>query len=245
MDLSVKEDVMDERFSRTEALIGSEALEKLKNSRVAIFGVGGVGGYSLEALVRSGVGEIDLIDSDTVAITNINRQVIASEKTIGKYKVEVAAERAKTINPDAKINTRIAFFSTENENDFDFSKYDYVIDAIDTVSSKIALIMKAERENVKIISSMGTGNKLNPLAFEITDIYKTSVCPLARVMRTELKKRGVKNISFLCIIAAPEGLENEVDIPLYPIGKIISGEDIRWTMNNEPVSKDFAGYRHF
>jgi tRNA A37 threonylcarbamoyladenosine dehydratase len=209
-----KEDKMDERFSRTEALIGSEALQKLKNSRVAIFGVGGVGSYALEALVRSGVGEIDLIDSDTVALTNINRQIIANEETVGKYKVEVAEKRAKTINPDVKINTRIAFFATENENEFDFSGVDYVIDAIDTVSSKIALIMKAERENVKIISSMGTGNKLNPLAFEISDIYKTSVCPLARVMRAELKKRGVKKLKVLYSKEEPKkALANDSDSP--------------------------------
>ena len=195
--LNAKEGKMDERFSRTEALIGSEAVKKLKNSRVAIFGIGGVGGYALEGLVRSGVGEIDLIDSDTVAKTNINRQIIATEETVGKYKVDVGKERAKSINPDVKINTRIAFFSEENENEFDFGHYDYVIDAIDTVSSKIALVLKAEREGAKIISSMGTGNKLNPLAFEITDIYKTSVCPLARVMRSELKKRGIKKLKVL------------------------------------------------
>ena len=205
---------MNERFSRTEALIGSEALKKLNNSRVAIFGVGGVGGYALEALVRSGVGEIDLIDSDTVAPTNINRQIIATEETIGKYKVEVAKERARSINPNVKINTRIAFFSTENENEFDFSVYDYIIDAIDTVSSKIALILKAAREGVKIISSMGTGNKLDPLAFEITDIYKTSVCPLARVMRAELKKRGIKKLKVLYSKEEPiKALASDDDAP--------------------------------
>jgi len=205
---------MDERFSRTESLIGKEALKKLEGSRVAIFGVGGVGGFALEALVRSGVGEIDLIDSDTVAKTNINRQIIATEESIGKYKVDVALERAKSINPSAKINTRAAFFSEENENDFDFSAYDYVIDAIDTVSSKIALILKAEREGVKIISSMGTGNKLNPLAFEITDIYKTSVCPLARVMRVELKRRGVKKLKVLYSREEPRKvLANDSDTP--------------------------------
>ncbi len=205
---------MDERFSRTEALIGSEALKKLKNSRVVIFGIGGVGGYVLEGLVRSGVGEILIVDSDTVALTNLNRQIIATEETVGKYKVDVAAERAKSINPDIKINTRIAFFSAENENEFDFSSYDYVIDAIDTVSSKIALIMKAEREGAKIISSMGTGNKLNPLAFEITDICKTSVCPLARVMRAELKKRGVKKLKVLFSKEEPiKALANDADAP--------------------------------
>lgn len=205
---------MDERFSRTEALIGSEAISKLKRAKVAIFGVGGVGGYALEALVRSGVGEIDLIDSDTVAPTNINRQIIATDETIGKYKVEVAAERAKSINPNVKINTRIAFFSPENEDSFDFSCYDYIIDAIDTVSSKIALILKAEREGIKIISSMGTGNKLNPLSFEISDIYKTSVCPLARVMRAELKKRGVRKLKVLYSKEEPiKALASDSDSP--------------------------------
>ena len=211
---TAKEDSMSERFSRTEALIGKEALEKLKNSRVAIFGIGGVGSYALEALVRSGVGEIDLIDSDTVAATNLNRQIIATEATIGKYKVDAAKERAQSINPDIKINTRTAFFSAENENEFDFSGIDYIIDAIDTVSSKIALILKAEREGVKIISSMGTGNKLNPLAFEITDIYKTSVCPLARVMRAELKKRGVKKLKVLYSKEEPvKALADDEDAP--------------------------------
>lgn len=205
---------MNERFARTEALIGSEALNKLKKARVAIFGVGGVGGYALEALVRSGIGEIDLIDSDTVAESNLNRQIIATEESIGKYKVDVAAARAKSINPDIKINTRIAFFSSENENEFDFSACDYIIDAIDTVSSKIALILKAEREGTKIISSMGTGNKLDPLAFEITDIYKTSVCPLARVMRTELKKRGVKKLKVLYSKEEPiKALASDSDTP--------------------------------
>ena len=205
---------MDERFSRTETLLGKGAMEKLKNSRVAVFGVGGVGGYALEALVRSGVGEIDLIDSDVVAKTNINRQIIATEDSIGKYKVDVAKERAESINPEVKINTRIAFFSPENASDFDFSAYDYIIDAIDTVSSKLALIEKAVREGVKIISSMGTGNKLNPLAFEITDIYKTSVCPLARVMRTELKKRGVKKLKVLYSKEEPiKALANDSDAP--------------------------------
>ena len=205
---------MDERFSRTEALIGNEALQKLKNSKVAIFGIGGVGGYVLEGLVRSGVGEFLLVDSDTVALTNINRQIIADTGTVGKYKTEVAAERARSINPDVKIDTRIAFFSTETENDFDFSDCDYIVDAIDTVSSKIALIMKAEREGAKIISSMGTGNKLNPLAFEITDIYKTSVCPLARVMRTELKKRGIKKLKVLYSKEEPiKALASDSDAP--------------------------------
>ena len=188
---------MSERFSRTAALLGEGAMEKLKNSKVAIFGVGGVGSYAFEALVRSGVGTIEIVDSDRVSLSNLNRQLIATEESVGKYKVDVAKERAKSINPDAKIITRQLFFDESTEAEFDFSDCDYVIDAIDTVSAKIALIMKAQREGAKIISSMGTGNKLDPTAFEITDIYKTSVCPLARVMRTELKKRGVRRLKVL------------------------------------------------
>jgi len=188
---------MNERFSRTEALLGGEAIERLADARVAIFGVGGVGGYVLEGLVRSGVGKIDLIDPDTVSRSNINRQIIATEDTVGKYKADVAKERALSINPCAEIRAYRVFFSEECEGDFDFGQYDYVIDAIDSVSSKIALVMKAEREGARIISSMGTGNKLDPTRLEIDDIYNTSVCPLARVMRGELRRRGVKGLKVL------------------------------------------------
>ena len=188
---------MDERFSRTAALLGESAMEKLNKSKVAIFGIGGVGSYAFEALVRSGVGEIEIIDSDSVSLTNLNRQLIATEESVGKYKVDVAAERAKAINPDIKITTRRLFFDETTADSFDFSSYDYVIDAIDTVSSKIALILKAQDAGVKIISSMGTGNKLDPTKFLIADIFKTSVCPLARVMRSELRKRGVKQLKVL------------------------------------------------
>lgn len=188
---------MEERFSRTEALIGAEAMEKLKNAKVAIFGIGGVGGYALEALVRAGVGELDLIDADKVAESNLNRQIIATADTVGEYKTEAAKARALSINPEAKINVYNLFFTKDNSSDFDFGRYDYVIDAIDTVSSKIELVLRAEESGVKIISSMGTGNKLDPTAFEITDIYKTSVCPLARVMRGELRKRGIKKLKVL------------------------------------------------
>ena len=185
---------MDKRFERTALLLGEEGLKRLSVARVAIFGVGGVGGYALEALVRSGVENIDLFDADTVSLSNINRQIIATEKTVGMPKVEAARERALDINPCAKIGTYQVFYSKDNAEQFDLSVYDYIIDAIDSVSSKIHLIVKASEAGVKIISSMGAGNKLDPTKFEVADIYSTSVCPLARVMRTELRKRGIKSL---------------------------------------------------
>ncbi len=188
---------MNGMFSRTEMLIGKEALEKLKNSRVAVFGVGGVGGSVVEALVRGGVGKIDLIDNDTVSVSNINRQIIATTKNIGKFKTEVAKERILSINPDCKVTVFNRFVLPEIIAEFDFGIYDYVIDAIDTVSGKIAIIEECNKLNIPVISSMGTGNKLDPTQFEITDIYKTSVCPLARVMRLEMKKRGIKKLKVL------------------------------------------------
>lgn len=184
-------------LSRTKELIGKDALEKLKNSRIAIFGIGGVGGYAAEALVRTGVGKIDLIDNDTINETNLNRQIISLHSTIGQYKVDVMAKRALDINPDIKITTYKTFFNEDTINEFDFSKYNYIIDAIDTVKSKLLLIETCKKLNIPIISSMGTGNKLNPTKFEIEDISKTSVCPLARVIRVELKKRGIKNLKVL------------------------------------------------
>lgn len=185
---------MHNQFSRTEQLYGSDAMEILANSRVAVFGLGGVGSYTAEALSRSGIGAIDLIDNDKVCVSNINRQIYATFETIGKYKVDVAAERIATINPQAKVKTYKTFFTGETSNEFDFSMYDYVVDAIDTISGKIELVMQTERLETKIISSMGTGNKINPTAFEVADIYSTSVCPLARVMRSELRKRGIKKL---------------------------------------------------
>lgn len=182
------------QFSRTELLLGKAAMEKLKNSRVAVFGIGGVGGYTVEALVRSGVGTLDLIDDDKVCLTNINRQIYATRKTIGKYKVDVAEERCKDINPDVVINTYKTFYMPETAEKFDFSLYDYVVDAIDTVTGKIELAVNAAKAEVPIICSMGAGNKLDPSSFEVADIYSTSVCPLARVMRYELKKRGIKKL---------------------------------------------------
>ena len=182
------------RFSRTELLIGVQGLEKLKNSHVAVFGIGGVGGYTLEALARAGIGKIDIIDNDKICITNINRQILATNETIGKDKVDVAQERVMSINPDIVLTKHKTFFTPETSPEFDFSKYDYVVDAIDTVSGKIELVMKCNETNTPIISSMGAGNKMHPEMFEISDIYKTSVCPLAKVMRQELKKRGIKKL---------------------------------------------------
>ena len=182
------------QFSRTELLFGKEAMEKLHNSRVAVFGIGGVGGYAVEALVRSGVGALDLIDDDKVCLTNLNRQIIATRKTVGKYKADVMAERVHDINPDCTVKVHKCFYLPENKDEFDFTEYSYVVDAVDTVTAKIQLVMEAQEKNVPIISSMGAGNKLNPAEFEVADIYKTSVCPLAKVMRRELKKRGVKKL---------------------------------------------------
>ena len=188
---------MQEQLSRTEMLIGSDGLEKLKHARVAVFGIGGVGGYVVEALARSGVGAFDLIDSDTVALSNLNRQIIATRDTIGKYKTEVMRDRIHSICPDTEVEVHNCFYLPETRDEFDFSKYDYVVDAVDTVTAKIDLIMSAKEAGVPIISSMGAGNKMNPAMFEVADIYKTSVCPLAKVMRTELKKRGIKKVKVL------------------------------------------------
>lgn len=185
---------MNEIFSRSELLLGSYGLDRLKAARVAVFGIGGVGGHAAEALARTGVGKIDLIDADTVSKSNINRQAVALMSTVGKYKVDVMRERILDINPGCKVRTYKVFYSAESADTFKFSEYDYVIDAIDTVSSKLELICRAKAEGVKIISAMGAGNKLDPTAFTVTDIYKTSVCPLARVMRGELRRRGIKSL---------------------------------------------------
>ena len=182
------------QFSRTELLLGTDAMQKLSESRVAVFGVGGVGGYVCEALVRSGVGAFDLIDDDKVCLTNLNRQIIATRKTVGKYKVDVMKERILDINPDADVRIHKCFFLPENADEFPFGEYDYVVDAVDTVTAKIELVMQAQKMHVPIISSMGAGNKLDGSQFRVADIYKTKVCPLAKVMRHELKKRGVKKL---------------------------------------------------
>ena len=182
------------QYSRTELLLGKEAMETLWKSRVAVFGIGGVGGYTVEALARSGIGALDLIDDDKVCLTNINRQIYATRKTVGQHKVDVAAARIAEINPDIKVTVHKTFYTPETEDQFDFTQYDYVVDAIDTVTGKIALVMNAKAAGVPIICSMGAGNKMDPTAFRVADIYKTSVCPLAKVMRHELKQRGIKNL---------------------------------------------------
>jgi tRNA A37 threonylcarbamoyladenosine dehydratase len=182
------------QFSRTELLVGKEAMERLEKSRVAVFGVGGVGGYVCEALVRSGVGSFDLVDDDKVCLTNLNRQIIATRKTVGRQKTEVMKERILEINPQADVRIHNCFFLPENADEFPFEEYDYIVDAVDTVTAKIALVMKAQEKHIPIISSMGAGNKLDASAFRVADIYKTKVCPLAKVMRRELKKRGVKKL---------------------------------------------------
>lgn len=182
------------QFSRTALLLGDESIAKLKKSRVAVFGLGGVGGYVVEALARSGVGAIDLIDNDVVSLSNINRQIIALHSTVGKKKTEVVAARVKDIHPDIRVETHDLFVLPETVGTLDFSVYDYVVDAIDTVSGKLAIIESAKANGVAVISSMGTGNKLDPMSFEVADIAKTSVCPLARVMRRELKKRGIEHV---------------------------------------------------
>ena len=182
------------QFSRTELLFGSEAITRLQNVHVAVFGIGGVGGYTVEALARSGVGSFDLIDNDTVALTNLNRQIIATLDTVGQPKVEVMAKRIASINPDAKVNCRQCFFLPENQHEFDFSQYDYVVDAVDTVAAKIAIVLAAKAADVPVISSMGAGNKVNPAMFEVADIYKTKVDPLARVMRQAMKKNNIKKL---------------------------------------------------
>lgn len=185
------------QFSRTELLIGKEALERLSKAHVAVFGIGGVGGYVVEALVRSGIGAYDLIDDDKVCLTNLNRQIIATRDTIGRHKVEVMRERILSINSDAEVTTHRCFYLPENAQDFDFSSYDYVVDAVDTVTAKLEIVMRAKESNIPVISCMGVGNKLNPTQLEIADIYKTSVCPLAKVMRRELRKRGVDKLKVL------------------------------------------------
>ncbi len=182
------------QFSRTQLLLGQEGMEKLFQARVAVFGIGGVGGYTVEALARSGVGTLDLIDDDKICLTNLNRQIFATRKTVGQYKVDIAQQRILEINPKAVVHTYKTFYAPQTAELFDFTQYDYVVDAIDTVTGKLELVEQAEKAGVPIISSMGAGNKMDPTAFEVADIYETSVCPLARVMRKELKKRGIRKL---------------------------------------------------
>lgn len=232
---------MINQFSRTELLIGKEGLDKLVNSRVAVFGIGGVGGYTVEALVRSGVGEIDIIDNDKVCLSNINRQLIATHKTIDMYKVDVMKERALEINPNVKINTHKVFYTPETADGFNFSEFDYVVDAIDTVVGKLQLVEASKAVGVPVICAMGAGNKLDPTRFEVADISKTSVCPLAKVMRQELKKRGIKKVKVVYskeLPIKPMGQEGEkkhtgriapASIAFVPsvVGLIIAGEVIK------------------
>ncbi|MBQ2801883.1 MAG: tRNA threonylcarbamoyladenosine dehydratase [Lachnospiraceae bacterium] len=224
---------MVEEFSRTGLLLGSEALEKLAQSRVAVFGIGGVGGYVVEALVRSGIGAVDLIDNDTVCLSNLNRQIIATRKTVGQYKTDVMKERIMDINPECKVEVHRCFYLPETKDEFDFLQYSYVVDAVDTVTAKIQLVVQAEEAGVPIISSMGAGNKLNPADFEITDIYKTSVCPLAKVMRRELKKRNVKHLK---VVYSKEE-------PIAPIGNAETeqtGADVASKRRSTPGSVAFV-----
>jgi len=228
---------MKEEFTRTAMLIGEESVEKLSSCHIAVFGIGGVGGYVTEALARCGVGKFDLIDNDTVNITNINRQIIATHETLGRYKTEVMKERILSINPEAKVNIHNTFYLPENSAEFDFTKYDYIVDAVDTVTAKIEIIMNAKKAGTPVISSMGTGNKLDPTRFEIADIYKTTVCPLAKVMRRELKKRCVNSLKVLYSTEEPmksiaaEGGKKPVpaSIAFVPsvAGLIIAGEVIK------------------
>lgn len=195
---------MNPQFERTALIFGTENVEKLEKSRVIVFGVGGVGGFAVEALARSGIGAIDIIDNDTISESNLNRQIIALHSTIGKYKVDIMEERIKDINPNCKVEKYKTFYLPENSNQFDFTKYDYVIDCIDTISGKIEIIKNAKEKNIPVISSMGAGNKIDPTKFVVTDISKTSVCPLARVMRRELKNRGIEHLK--CVFSIEKSL---------------------------------------
>lgn len=222
---------MENQYTRTIAVLGEDAITKLKRCHVAVFGVGGVGSYTVEALARAGVGALDLVDNDTFNVTNINRQLYATHKTIGQYKVDVACERILDINPECKVTTHKMFYLPENAATLDLSQYDYIVDAIDTVAAKVELIVRAEKAGTKIISSMGTGNKIHPEMFEIADIYKTSVCPLAKVMRTRLKKEGIKKLKVVYSkeepITNPDNIIGSVPFVPSVAGLIIAGEVIK------------------
>ena len=219
---------MLDQFSRTQLLYGAEAMEKLASARVAVFGVGGVGGYVVEALARSGVGALDLIDNDEVCASNLNRQIIATTKTIGKYKVDVAEERIHDINPDCRVRTYKTFFLPETKDQFNFSDYDYVVDAIDTVTGKLTIIEMAKEANIPVISSMGAGNKINPAMFEVDDIYETSICPLAKVMRRECKKRGIRDLK---VVYSKEK-------PIQPQADTSKSENDNNTVSQETTGRD-------
>lgn len=224
---------MSEAFSRTQMLLGEDGVARLAAARVAVFGVGGVGGYAAEALVRSGIGEIDIFDNDKVSVSNLNRQIIATTETIGRYKVDVMQERAASINPKIKINVHKCFFMPDNADEYDFSVYSYIIDAIDTVTGKIEIIMRAADAGVPVISCMGTGNKLDASQFEVTDIYSTSMCPLARTMRRELKNRGIDRLKVVYSkekpISLPGGGRTPGSVAFAPAaaGMIAAGEVVK------------------
>jgi tRNA A37 threonylcarbamoyladenosine dehydratase len=222
---------MEEQFSRSALVLGDNAIEKLKKAHVAVFGIGGVGGFTVEALARCGVGALDLIDPDKVCLSNINRQILALHSTLDEYKVDVAQKRIIDINPNCCVTTYKTFFLPENAADFDFTKYDYIVDAVDTVKAKIELAVIAEKFNVPIISSMGAGNKLDPTAFKVADIYKTSVCPLAKVMRSELKKRNIKRLKTVFSEEIPQKTDCRApgSLSFVPsvVGLIIAGEVIK------------------
>ena len=206
---------MIEQFSRTQILLGEPAMERLYRARVAVFGIGGVGGYTVEALARCGIGQLDLIDSDTISVSNINRQILATHSTVGRLKVDVAKERVLDINPNCVVRTYPCFYLPDTADQFDFTQYDYIVDAIDTVTGKLQLVERAVAAGTPIICSMGTGNKLNPAAFEVADISKTSVCPLARIMRKELKKRGINHLKVVYSqedALTPVGAEEEMKL---------------------------------
>ena len=219
---------MLDQFSRTQLLYGAEAMEKLASARVAVFGIGGVGGYVVEALARSGVGALDLIDNDEVCASNLNRQIIATTKTIGRYKVDVAEERIHDINPDCRVRTYKTFFLPETKDQFNFSDYDYVVDAIDTVTGKLTIIEMAKEANIPVISSMGAGNKINPAMFEVADIYETSICPLAKVMRHECKKRGIRDLK---VVYSKEK-------PIQPQADTSKSENDNNTVSQETTGRD-------
>lgn len=236
---------MDNYFSREELLIGKEAIEILKNSRVAVFGVGGVGGFVVEVLARCGVGTIDVIDNDVVDPSNINRQIIATVDTIGQEKVNVVEQRIRSINPNAVVNKHRCFFLPETAKDFDFTRFDYVVDAIDTVSGKIEIILQAKKEEVPVISCMGAGNKLDPTAFVVTDIYKTSVCPLARVMRQKLKKLGVQDLKV--VYSTEKAMKPNYPPDMPPQRKVAPGSvafvpSVAGIIAGGEVIKDLIGY---
>ena len=235
-----------EIFSRSELLIGREALDRLKGARVAVFGVGGVGGFVVEALARSGIGALDLIDSDTVALSNINRQIIALHSTVGRYKTEVAAERVRDIDPECTVRTYNIFYTPETADSFDFNRYDYVVDAIDTVTGKLMLVTAAKAAGVPIICAMGAGNKLDPTMFEVADIYDTSVCPRAKVMRTECRKRGIEHLKVVYSKEKPV-------VQAHPVKDADSGKTVPGSISFVPsvmglimageVIKDITGVR--